>query len=100
MKLRILLLAAGALLGACSDEPIAFQCEGFERFLIPVGATAGDRGGERTESAGDPLAEAIATSFGTQASNDGPPAPVNILILSGGGQWGAFGAGFMQGWSQ
>lgn len=25
---------------------------------------------------------------------------LNILVLSGGGQWGAFGAGFLNGWSQ
>jgi hypothetical protein len=30
------------------------------------------------------------------------PAPpvINILIISGGGDWGAFGAGFLQGWQQ
>jgi hypothetical protein len=32
----------------------------------------------------------------------GRPAPpvIDILIISGGGDWGAFGAGFLQGWQQ
>jgi predicted acylesterase/phospholipase RssA len=28
------------------------------------------------------------------------PGPVQVLALSGGGQWGAFGAGFLKGWTQ
>ena len=28
------------------------------------------------------------------------PGPVQVLALSGGGQWGAFGAGFLKGWTR
>jgi predicted acylesterase/phospholipase RssA len=28
------------------------------------------------------------------------PGPVHVLALSGGGQWGAFGAGFLKGWTR
>lgn len=99
MKARLLVSAAVALLGACSDDPIAFRCEGFEQFRIPISATPGD-GGLGTATGADPLVETIASTFGTQTAENGQPAPSNILILSGGGQWGAFGAGFLHGWSQ
>jgi predicted acylesterase/phospholipase RssA len=32
------------------------------------------------------------------AAGHGPQPVVNILIISGGGDWGAFGAGFLKGW--
>ncbi len=35
-------------------------------------------------------------SLGTALS---PAKPVQVLALSGGGQWGAFGAGFLRGWT-
>src|SRR5215831_17352472 len=35
----------------------------------------------------------------TAGGQPGPPV-INILIISGGGDWGAFGAGFLQGWQQ
>jgi hypothetical protein len=35
----------------------------------------------------------------TAGGRQGPPV-INILIISGGGDWGAFGAGFLQGWQQ
>ena len=42
---------------------------------------------------GDPMPEATATSVAQ-------PIVVRVLTLSAGGQWGAFGAGLMTGWSQ
>jgi hypothetical protein len=32
------------------------------------------------------------------AAGHGPQPVINILIISGGGDWGAFGAGFLKGW--
>ena len=32
------------------------------------------------------------------ASGRGPEPVINVLIISGGGDWGAFGAGFLKGW--
>jgi hypothetical protein len=34
------------------------------------------------------------------ASKRSTPPGIDILIISGGGDWGAFGAGFLQGWQQ
>lgn len=33
-------------------------------------------------------------------SAGGPPAVLDVLILSGGGEYGAFGAGFLEGWAE
>src|SRR4029450_8549311 len=35
----------------------------------------------------------------TAGERQAPPV-INILIISGGGDWGAFGAGFLQGWQK
>src|SRR4051812_31121089 len=34
------------------------------------------------------------------AKKSGPPPVIDILIISGGGDWGAFGAGFLKGWAK
>lgn len=100
MKLRLCALAAMLFLGACAtDRPLAFPCDRFEEFRIPIGATPADDGGIGTADGLDPLVETIASTFQVGASAGGEPPPSNFLILSGGGQWGAFGAGFLRGWS-
>ena len=99
MNLRILVLFASLLLAACgSDRPLAFQCPRFEEFRIPVGATSAEDGGIGTSDGLDPLVETIAATFPVSAAEGAPP-PSNFLVLSGGGQWGAFGAGFLRGWT-
>ena len=35
-----------------------------------------------------------------QAGRLSPPPVIDILVVSGGGDWGAFGAGFLKGWGQ
>ena len=37
---------------------------------------------------------------GTPLASGTAPPVIDILIISGGGDWGAFGAGFLQGWQQ
>jgi hypothetical protein len=88
-------------LGACAtDRPLAFRCDRFAEFRIPVGATpAGDAEIGAAEGL-DPLVETIASTFPVASADSAEPPPSNFLVLSGGGQWGAFGAGFLRGWSQ
>jgi len=100
MTLRLVAFAASLLLAACAtDRPLAFRCDRFEEFRIPVGATPAEPGSIGTAEGTDPLAETIASTFqvGTADASEAPAS--NFLILSGGGQWGAFGAGFLRGWS-
>ena len=97
---KLSFLAATLMLGACAtDRPLAFKCPGFEKFRTPVGAPPAEHAGSRTANALSPLALEIATTFAPAASG-GAPSADNFLILSGGGQWGAFGSGFLTGWSK
>jgi predicted acylesterase/phospholipase RssA len=101
MRIRFLALVTLSFLGACAtDQPLAFHCDRFEEFRIPLGATPADDSVIGTSDGLDPLVEAIASTFEVGTSADGEAPPSNFLILSGGGQWGAFGAGFIRGWSQ
>lgn len=101
MKRRLLALIAIALLAACGkDRPLAFVCSPFNDYRIPVGATPGEPGTISAAGGLDPMVETIASTFEAGTAADGGPAPTNVLVLSGGGQWGAFGAGFLHGWSR
>ena len=89
--------AALSLAGCASDKPLAFQCRGFEDFRIPVPATpAGDIATAESDSS---LVQAVASTFAQSAANTGG-GNEQFLVLSGGGQWGAFGSGFLSGWSK
>lgn len=97
--MAIVLLAIG--LGACAtDKPLATQCPRFDAFRVPLPETPGVPGeiGAAGAPEPSPLAVSIAQSFAGAAAAEGE-RPSQFLILSGGGQWGAFGAGFIKGWS-
>ncbi|PTS81874.1 hypothetical protein DBR17_09090 [Sphingomonas sp. HMWF008] len=99
---RLFSLLALILLSACAtDRPLAFTgCTVLDKFRVHVGATPGSRDGPT--AAGIPSGETLDSIFAraTPRSRDMLAAPgVNYLVLSGGGQWGAFGAGFLKGWS-
>jgi predicted acylesterase/phospholipase RssA len=93
------MLAFTLFLCACgSDRPIDFACARFDEFRIPVPVTPG--GPIRSAVAGSldqVFAEAAAPTAGAAAIG---PRPVNILVLSGGGKWGAYGAGLLDQWSR
>jgi len=100
--IRLLLsFAALASLEACAtDRPLAVNCPQFETYRIPLPETPGmPEGGMGAADAGpSPLAAEIAETFGTAAASETGHRS-QILVLSGGGEWGAFGAGFLKGWS-
>ncbi len=48
------------------------------------------------DSKHDPLAEAIENALGVSDNENLVPLRPNILLLSGGGQWGAYGAGLFE----
>ncbi len=45
-------------------------------------------------------ASALAPARDSLRSSLAKPGPAHVLALSGGGQWGAFGAGFLKGWTR
>src|SRR5690242_1046319 len=46
------------------------------------------------------LLERTKAEYDRRTAAGQPPPIVDILIISGGGDWGAFGAGFLKGWSR
>ena len=43
---------------------------------------------------------ALARAKARHDAQPGTPIVWNLLVISGGGDWGAFGAGFIKGWSR
>src|SRR5215475_708202 len=90
---------AGLVLGGCSPamtrppvtqpELLALRTRDDEQ-ATATGRTILGRLLERTKAEYDQY---------TAGRRPAPPV-INILIISGGGDWGAFGAGFLQGWQQ
>lgn len=86
----------GLLLGACATQrPLGRACD-FAKIAHPIGVGV---------DALDPNAQSNFQRLLARALQDrdaGAPTrqdPWQWLVLSGGGQWGAFGAGFLKGWS-
>lgn len=110
MRKTFALLAALSLTAACSEvaEPDDLQCPALEispgpmievsqgRVMTPEEAQIFGMGAmftQRAEAAPEPAADA--------PRRVAPPRPkVKVAVLSAGGQFGAFTAGFMAGWSQ
>lgn len=98
--MRLVLAGAVAcLLAGCTEEPqpIPFDCSAIT-FATPPGDSAAPAqpiGDSRPWSGS--LRDAVATAI-QRPGFTGAPAPTHVLVLTGGGQWGAFGAGFVAGW--
>ena len=100
---HVLLGALACLLSACAtDRPLDFACPPFDEFRIPIATTPGQSDQTVARVRPSAFTDAIEQSFG-RVSRDGvtaaAPGRPQVLVLSGGGQWGAFGATFLQGWS-
>lgn len=93
----IFLLALLALAG-CATRPLSFACPRLSEFRYPVGDRAlTARAAARTTRS---LTTELTRAFARAAAARTPAGNTRaILVLSGGGPWGAFGAGFLRGWS-
>lgn len=112
---QALALAATALLllGGCAIKPLQFvstpaqQCT---RLAYPVRIDVGEAAAPATRSAvpDDPLLGAVARAYRTGPSAIGPAAALrpgggispSMLVLSGGGEKGAFSAGVLSAWAE
>ncbi|HEX8512461.1 MAG TPA: patatin-like phospholipase family protein [Allosphingosinicella sp.] len=96
--MRLLLVLLSLALGACgTDKPIDFTCARINEFLVPVPVTPGGGVGLFPEALDSVFAEAASARRAGVVSQVAPAT--NILVLSGGGKWGAYGAGLLEGWS-
>jgi len=114
-KLSLISLGALAVAGCATRGSIAISCQGFDGYVKPLPVSrlvrdiqadtvteielypAKERGRASRETAPGPLEASIAELVrnrkdGPEALHDGSGA---MLLLSGGGQWGAFGAGYL-----
>lgn len=102
MTIRLMLSILLALLvAACAtDKPLETGCVRLAEFQFPPPVeTSSARAAVAARSPEDPLSRAFATLPSTLREARAAPAFSDALILSGGGQWGAYGAGFIRGWS-
>lgn len=107
---RVLLLVVALTLSACAtDKPLSFRCTRLAEFSQVVPETPGSTPGQMP-STGEPglaaepttlspLARDFAETLDSARAAATPRGP-SVLVLSGGGQWGAFGAGYLRRWSR
>jgi hypothetical protein len=91
------LLAVQMLLGGCG--PAMTRPQAAEEELMKL-RTAGDEqaAAEGRRMIGQLIQRAKAEYDRFAAGGQKEPPVIDILIISGGGDWGAFGAGFLKGW--
>jgi hypothetical protein len=95
-SIAISLLAGGLLLGGCS--PAMTRPEVDRQKLLKLRSASDAElvaSGERIIVR---LLQRTKTEYDRRAAAGQPPPVIDILIVSGGGDWGAFGAGFLKGW--
>ena len=94
--LAVSVLAGGLLLHGCG--PAMTRPPVTQQDLLKL-RTAGD---EQATSSGEKiiarLLQRTKAEYDRRAAAGQPPPVIDILIVSGGGDWGAFGAGFLKGW--
>ncbi len=98
---RILLpLLLCCLMGACAtDRPLETSCSRLNEFTIPARGSVGNPAQLKSGGQPNPFVAAM-VSRGHQARSLAARQPETVaVILSGGGQWGAYGAGVLAGWS-
>ena len=97
--MEVAVLAAGLVLGGCS--PALTRPPVTQPDLLTLRTTSDEQAvaaGRRM--LGRVLARTKAEYDRYTAGERQAPPVIDILIISGGGDWGAFGAGFLRGWQQ
>jgi Patatin-like phospholipase len=92
----LLLVAVGLVLTACS--PALKRSEVDRKKLEKLRSVSDERAAASGERFIVRLLERTKAEYDRRAAAGQPPPVIDILIVSGGGDWGAFGAGFLKGW--
>ena len=92
-------VVAGLVLGGCS--PAMTRPPETQQALLTLRTTSDEQATATGRKILGWLLERTKAEYDryTAGGRPAPPA-LDILIISGGGDWGAFGAGFLQGWQQ
>ena len=98
------LLAASVLTGALvltGCGPAMTRSEVARPDLLKLRTRGDEQGLAASEKILQKLLERTKTEYDRRAAaGQKEPAAIDILIISGGGDWGAFGAGFLKGWQK
>jgi Patatin-like phospholipase len=91
-----LALAAGLMLSGCG--PAMTRPQVTQQDLLKLRARSDEQATASGEKIIVRLLQRTKAEYDRRAAAGQPPPVIDILIVSGGGDWGAFGAGFLKGW--
>jgi hypothetical protein len=95
----MLALAVGFVLGGCG--PTMTRPPVTQQELMKLRTTADEQGAAASRRIVGRLLERTKAEYDKSVAAGSKERPViDILIISGGGDWGAFGAGFLKGWQK
>ena len=97
---RFLALAAAILVAGCTSiqrNPVPI--ESADRAVIPGMPDVRDWGNRPSRKFQQDLVRSVRDEWAQQPPEPDQPLSMNVLLLSGGGSNGAFGAGFLDGWT-
>ena len=99
LLILVLLVAGGLALSGCTAAQT--RPEVARPDLLKLRTTGDEQGLAGSEKILQKLLERTKTEYDRRvAAGQKEPAVIDILIISGGGDWGAFGAGFLKGWQK
>src|SRR5262245_7788326 len=90
------LVAGGLVLGGCG--PAMTRPEVDRQKLLKLRSASDAEFTATGERIIMRLLQRTKSEYDRRAAAGQPPPVIDILIVSGGGDWGAFGAGFLKGW--
>ena len=95
-SIAVPLVAAGLVLTGCG--PAMKRPEVDRQNLLKLRSASDERATATGEKIIVRLLQRTKAEYDRRAAAGQPPPVIDILIVSGGGDWGAFGAGFLKGW--
>jgi hypothetical protein len=91
------LVVAGLLLSGCATSMTRSDVERAK--LLSLRSAADEQLTKTSQQIIVRLLQRTKAEYDKSVAAGQPPPVINFLIVSGGGDWGAFGAGFLKGWS-
>jgi Patatin-like phospholipase len=96
--MAVSVLAGGLLLAGCG--PAMTRPQVTQQDLLKLRSTGDEQATASGEGIIVRLLQRTKAEYDRRAAAGQPPPVIDILIVSGGGDWGAFGAGFLKGWQK
>jgi hypothetical protein len=96
--MTVSIIAGGLLLGGCG--PAMTRPQVAQQDLLKLRSTGDEQAAASGERIIVRLLQRTKAEYDRRAAAGQPPPVIDIMIFSGGGDWGAFGAGFLKGWQK